>query len=32
MELLGPRPQKMFLRSAGKEREKIGSAKVKKID
>jgi len=32
MELLGLRPQKMFLRSAEKGREKMGDAKVKKIN
>ena len=31
MELLGPRPQKMFLRSAEKEREKMGVQRLKKL-
>ena len=31
MELLGPRPQKMFLQSAEKEREKMGVQRLKKL-
>ena len=31
MELLGTRPQKMFLRSAEKESEKMGAQRLKKL-